>query len=101
MDYVAFLTFRSGVPAGDRDAALARRAGCQYPAGITLIAEYWPLAASVQVVTIFSTDDFGAAMELTLQWSDVFDIAIHPAVSAGEGLRLGQEIFGRLPRLQG
>ena len=101
MDFVAFLTFRSSVSAAERDAALARRAGWQYPDGITLIAEYWPLAASVQVVSIFSAADFAAAFELTLQWNDVFDITVHPAVSAGDGLRIGQEIYGRLPRLQG
>jgi hypothetical protein len=39
-------------------------------------------------------------MELTLQWSDVFDIDVHPAVSAESGLALGAEIFARLPRLQ-
>jgi len=100
MDYVAFLTFRPSVSSADRDAGLARRAAWQYPAGITPIAEYWPMAASVQVVTIFSADDFAAVMELTLQWNDIFDIAVHPAVSAAEGLRIGQEVFARLPRLQ-
>lgn len=37
-------------------------------------------------------------MELSLQWSDVFDI--NPAVSADRGLALGAEIFPRLQRLQ-
>jgi len=101
MDFVAFLTFRPSVSSADRDAGLARRAAWQYPAGITPIAEYWPLAASVQVVSIFSADDFAAAFELSLQWNDIFDIAIYPAVSAPEGLRIGQEVFARLPRLQG
>jgi hypothetical protein len=100
MDYVALLTFRSSVSGAERDAALGRRAAWNYPAGITPIAEYWPTAASVQVISIFSADSFAAVMELTLQWNDVFDIDVHPAVSAAEGLGLGQEIFARLPRLQ-
>lgn len=100
VDYVAFLSFRSSVSGADRDAALGRRAAWQYPAGITVIAEYWPQSASVQVVSIFSAADFAAVMELTLQWNDVFDIDIHPAVSAEQGLALGGEIFARLPRLQ-
>ena len=99
MDYVALLSFRSSVSGEARDAALLRRAAWEYPKGIRVIAEYWPLAANVQVVSIFSTDDFSSVMELTFQWNDVFDIDIHPAVSADEGLRIGPEIFGRLPRL--
>jgi hypothetical protein len=73
MDYVGILRFRpvSGV---DRDAALARRAGWQYPAGLKVIAEYWPMAGDIQVVTGFSTDSAAAVM-------------------------VGPEVFGRLTRL--
>jgi hypothetical protein len=45
VDYVAFLSFRPSVATTERDAALARRASWQYPAGIKLIAEYWPSSA--------------------------------------------------------
>jgi len=100
MEYVALLSFRKGVSGADRDAALGRRATWQYPVGITPIVEYWPQSAAVQVISIFSTDDFQAVMELTLQWGDVFDIDVHPAVSAEQGLGFGAEIFARLPRLQ-
>jgi hypothetical protein len=100
MDYVALLTFRASTTAAERDAALGRRAAWQYPAGARMIAEYWPLAGSVQVISIFSTDSFASAMELFFEWSDVFDVAIHPAVSADEGLRVGPEVFGRLTRLR-
>jgi hypothetical protein len=40
-------------------------------------------------------------MELILEWSDVFDIDVHPGISAEDGLKIGPEVFGRLPRLQG
>jgi len=100
MDYVALLRFRASVPAAERDGALMRRAAWKYPEGVRVIAEYWPTAAAVQVVTIFSADSFDSLMELELEWSDVFDIDIHPAVSADEGLRIGPEVFGRLSRLQ-
>ena len=39
-------------------------------------------------------------MELELEWSDVFDVDVHPAVSVDEGLRIGAEVIERLPRLQ-
>jgi len=100
MDFVAFLSFRSSLSAADRDAALARRLGWQYPKGIKEIAEYWPASGSVQVVTIFSADDYPSMMEVVFEWDDVFDIDIHPAISAEEGLKIGPDVFGRLPRMQ-
>jgi hypothetical protein len=100
VDYVALLTFRSSVSAADRDGALMRRAGWQYPNGVRPIAEYWPAASGVSVISIFSADTYAAVMELVLQWNDVFDIDVHPAVSAEEGLQVGAEVFSRLPRLQ-
>ncbi len=100
MDYVARLTFRTSVSGAERDAALMRRAGWEYPAGLRVIAEYWPMADDVQVVAIFSSDDIAAIWELEAEWSDVFDIDIAPAVSAEDGLRIGPDVFGRLRRLQ-
>jgi hypothetical protein len=47
-----------------------------------------------------SADSFDKVLELLFEWNDVFDIDIHPAVSAEEGLRIGPEVFGRLPRMQ-
>ena len=100
MDYVALLRFRSSVSSAERDAALARRATWQYPAGVTVVAEYWPVSGDVQVVSIFSTDNFAPIFEFELEWSDVFDIDVSPAVSAEDGLRIGADVFGRLNRLQ-
>ena len=100
MDYVALLKFRSTVPAAERDGALMRRASWQYPKGIQVIAEYWPLSSAVTVVSIFSADSFESVMEVELEWSDVFDIDVHPAVGADEGLRIGADVVGRLARLQ-
>jgi len=100
MDYVALMRFRASVPAAERDAALLRRAAWKYPDGIRSIAEYWPTSGAVQVVGIFSADSFDSLLELELEWGDVFDIDIHPACSAEEGLRIGPEVFGRLARMQ-
>jgi len=100
MDHVALLSFRSSVTGAERDAALVRRAGWEYPKGIGEIAEYWPKSSDVQVVSIFSTDDVAAVMEFEFEWNDVFDIDVSPAVSAEDGLRIGPDVLGRLKRLQ-
>ena len=100
MDYVALLSFRPSVSAADRDAALMRRTAWEYPAGLKVIAEYWPFAADIDVVSIISADDYESVMELYFEWNDVFDIAVYPAVSAEDGLKSGPEVFGRLKRLQ-
>jgi hypothetical protein len=100
VDYVARLTFRAASSAEDRDAALMRRVSWEYPSGVKVIAEYWPLADDLQVVSIFSADDIAAVWELAAEWDDVFDVDISPAVSADEGLRIGPDVFGRLQRLQ-
>jgi Domain of unknown function (DUF3303) len=100
MDYVATMKFRDSVSPGDRDAGLARRAVWKYPDGIKVIAEYWPMAGDVQVVSIFSAETVESVMELYFQWNDLFDISVNLAVSAEEGLRVGPDLFARLPRLQ-
>jgi hypothetical protein len=100
MDYVARLTFRSSVSGAERDAALMRRTSWEYPDAVRVIAEYWPQAADLQVVSIFSTDDIAALWEITAEWEDVFDIDLSPAISAEDGLRIGADVYSRLRRLQ-
>jgi hypothetical protein len=100
MDFVALLRFRPSVPAAERDAALMRRAGWQYPDGLKVIAEYWPLSGEYQVVTVFSAETIAPLMEIEFEWDDVFDMTVTPAVSADEGLRIGPEVFARIPRMQ-
>ena len=75
-------------------------AAWQYPKGIRVIAEYWPIASAVQVIGIFSVNTFEQVMGLVLVRSDVLDVDVHPAVSVDEGLRIGAEVIERLPRMQ-
>jgi len=100
MDFVALLKFRSALSAAEADAALGRRAAWKYPEGIQVIAEYWPLSSAVQVASILAAESIEKIMELVFEWQDVFDIDVYPAVSADEGLRIGPEVFARLPRMQ-
>src|SRR3954453_17157953 len=100
MDFVALLRLRETVPTAQRDGALLRRANWEYPKGITPIAEYWPISAEYTVVSIFTADTFEAMQGVPFEWNDAFDVTIFPAVSAEEGLRIGPEVFGRIPRMQ-
>jgi hypothetical protein len=100
MEFVALMRFRPSVPAAERDAANARRATWQYPEGLEVIAEYWPMSGEYQVVSIVSAESIEPVMEVVFEWHDVFDIVVNPAISADEGLRVGPELFGRLPRMQ-
>jgi hypothetical protein len=100
MEFIALLRFRPSVPAAERDAALMRRAAWQYPDGVKMIAEYWPMSAEYQVITVFAAETIAPIMEIEFEWNDVFDISVSPAISADEGLRVGPEVFGRLPRMQ-
>lgn len=100
MDFVVLLKFRSTLSAAEADAALGRRVAWKYPEGIKMIAEYWPLSSEVQVVGIMAAESIEKIMEVYFEWQDAFDIDIYPAVSADEGLRIGPEVFTRLPRMQ-
>ena len=100
MEFVALLKFRPSVPAAERDAALMRRAAWQYPEGVKVIAEYWPMSGEYQVVSVFSAETITPLMELEMEWDDVFDLSVSPALSADEGLRVCPEVFGRLQRMQ-
>jgi hypothetical protein len=99
MEFVALMRFRPSVPAAERDAANMRRAAWEYPEGLRVIAEYWPMSGEYQVVSIVSAESLEPVMEVVFEWGDVFDIVVTPAVSADEGLRVGPELFGRLPRM--
>jgi hypothetical protein len=77
-----------------------RRAQWQYPSGLRLIAEYWPASAQATVVSIFSAEEFGPVMEMIVEWNDVFDIDVSPAISAEQGLQVGQGLVSRIPRWQ-
>ena len=52
------------------------------------------------MVTVFSAESVAPLMEIEFEWDDVFDMTVMPAVSADEGLRIGPEVFGRIPRMQ-
>ena len=101
MDYVARLTFRASVSGAARRHALMRRAGWEYPAGIRVIAEYWPMADDVQVVAIFSSDDIAAIWDSKRPSGATSSTSTcHPRCRRRTVSRIGPDVFGRLRRLE-
>ena len=95
MDFVMLLRWKQGLSRDQRDGALIHRAGWNYPAGVEVVAEYWPATDNPAVVSIFRTEDYTALMEIELTWGDVFDITVFPAVSVEEGLKIGPDAMAR------
>jgi hypothetical protein len=93
VQHIALLDWKSGITQEQQDGALARRAGWQYPDGIKVIAEFWPMSPRPAVVSIFDTDDISKIMQIMFAWSDVFDITVLPGVTAEEGLRIGPSVM--------
>lgn len=67
---------------------LARRAHFEYPEGIKVVAEYWPMGSDIVALLIAEAEDMAAIMAAVYAWSDALDLTINPVVNAEEGLRL-------------
>jgi hypothetical protein len=89
MLFVSLLKMKAGTP----QEAIARRAQWQYPQGINVIGEYWPDSADAAVVTIFEAEDNGPIFALVADWGDIFEIDVHPAVTAEQGLQMAQQMM--------
>jgi len=89
MLFVALLKPKAGTP----QERIARRLKWQYPAGVRPIAEYWLQASDPDVVGVFEADSIAPIMAITVEWGDVFDITVVPAITAEEGLTLAQQMM--------
>lgn len=95
MLYVMTNSWQPGLSREERDEALMRRAGWDYPGGVQVIGEWWPASNDVAVVAVFEADSFEPIMEIGFTWGDKFLIDVKPAVSAEEGLRIGPGVLER------
>ena len=69
--------------------ANARRLGWDYPeGGVQVVAEYWLETYDPSVVAVMEADHIGQIMLTFAQWSDLFEIAVYPAVAAEDGLEM-------------
>ena len=89
MLFVELLKAKSGTP----EERIARRVKWQYPEGIRPIAEYWLPTPDPAAIVIFETDNEDLIFQASIQWGDIFDITVIPAITGEKGLQLAQQMM--------
>jgi len=89
MLFVSLCKARAGTPKEN----IARRAQWQYPEGTQPVAEYWLQTTDPTVIVISEADSIAPIMAATVEWGDVFDITVVPAITAEEGLELAKQMM--------
>jgi len=79
---------------GTSKERMERRLKWQYPDGVQPIAEYWLQGTNPTVIGVFETDNVALIFQIVAAWSDVFEIAVVPALTAEEGLKLAHSLGG-------
>ena len=78
------------VRGGTFNERLARRIDWVPPDGIHVIAEYWLSTRAPHIVMVVEADSAAQILAANAEWDDIFDITVHPAVTAEEGLQLAR-----------
>jgi hypothetical protein len=71
---------------------VARRVSWEYPAGMRMVAEYWPMSTAAAVIAVAEADNVGSIMKAIVDWDDVFDLTVMPAMTAEQGLELAKQM---------
>jgi hypothetical protein len=71
---------------------IARRVSWEYPAGMRMIAEYWPMSTEIAVIAVAEADNVASIMSAIVDWDDVFDLTVTPAMTAEQGLELARQM---------
>ena len=85
MLFVALLTTRAG---GTFQEGVARRLQWQYPEGVNVLAEYWLETESPRVVTVIEAQSMDAFGQIRMDWGDMFEIEVLPALTAEQGMEM-------------
>jgi hypothetical protein len=71
---------------------IARRVSWEYPAGMRMVAEYWPMSTEAAVIAVAEADNVAPIMQAIVDWDDVFDLTVVPALMAEQGLELAKQM---------
>ena len=89
MLFVSLLRTSAGTP----QETAARRLKWQYPEGVRVVAEYWLQASDPAVIAVFEADSIAPILAINVEWGDVFDITVVPAITAEDGLQLLKQMM--------
>ena len=89
MLFVSLLRTSAGTP----QETAARRLKWQYPEGVRVVAEYWLQTSDPAVIAVFEADSVAPILAINVEWGDVFDITVVPAITAEEGLGLLRQMM--------
>ena len=89
MLFVELLKVKAGTP----EDRIARRVEWQYPEGIRPIAEYWLPTEDPAAIVIFETDNEDLIFQASVQWGDLFDIKVIPAITYERGLQFAKQMM--------
>jgi hypothetical protein len=71
---------------------IARRLSWEYPAGMRMVAEYWPMSTEAAVIAVTEADNVAPIMRAIVDWDDVFDVTVLPAITAEQGLEMAKQM---------
>jgi hypothetical protein len=71
---------------------IARRVGWDYPAGMRMVAEYWPMTTEAAVIAVAEADNVAPIMRAIVEWDDLFDLTVVPAMTAEQGLEVAKQM---------
>jgi hypothetical protein len=57
-----------------------------------MVAEYWPMSTEVAVIAVAEADNAASIMRAIVDWDDVFDLTVIPAMTAEQGLELAKQM---------
>jgi Protein of unknown function (DUF3303) len=83
--FVALGTVRPGATFQEGGA---RRLQWQYPEGMDVVAEYWLETDSPRVITIMEAESMAPFGQMRMDWGDMFEIEVFPAVTGEEGMEM-------------
>ncbi len=66
----------------------SRRLQWQYPEGLNVLGEYWLETDAPRVVSIVEAENMAPFGAIRMQWGDLFDIDVFPAVTAEQGMEM-------------
>jgi hypothetical protein len=88
--FVALLTTK---PESTFQEGANRRLQWEYPEGVTVLGEYWLETGSPRVVSIMEAEGMAPFGQLRMEWGDLFEIDIFPAVTADQGMEMLRQVM--------